>query len=440
MTSRMAAALFLLSIYLLPFSYAIKKQIGISDEFRWIDPTLLLSMVTAICCYKSIGMLVKRSRQFSVAVLLSLFFWLSAVVNLLGRPADSLYVALREPMRILLAVTFLACCLLFLRHERVRSAALRIFGLLTIFELLYGIYLLLIPIFSWIPAPTVLKSYAVDYLLRQTMSLGGVFRLPRMAGTFDEAPIFGLFMFGMFLVFHVCRREIPRARYRIYASAAFAGAMLSASTQIVGAFCGWLAVGLVARYLSVLRDFIAHRRSRRLAIVSLAFLTIVAVPAGTVAYCAIASKLDNYSSSRAVYGASVGERAWHAHVAFSLLGKSLETVALGVGPGRYGEFAAKLNSQFKENVTVQILPVDVLIACGVCGFALLLLWLLIVGVNTHAAHGAEGIAALIALLIADCFQANWVWEIVFIAIAFFSRRGRRYFGCRVGSDFGRRAA
>jgi hypothetical protein len=117
-----------------------------------------------------------------------------------------------------------------------------------------------------------------------------------------------------------------------------------------------------------------------------------------------------------INGGSVGERSFHLQYGWQLLGAHPAATLFGIGPGRYGEYAAD-TGDFPDSVNMQTSEMEILVEWGVAGLAVWIGLLGCVAFRIAHLHGVPGLGLLAALIIADSFQANWKHEAVFLAIA-----------------------
>jgi hypothetical protein len=113
---------------------------------------------------------------------------------------------------------------------------------------------------------------------------------------------------------------------------------------------------------------------------------------------------------------SVGEREFHLKYGLSLLEREPIAALLGIGPGRYGEYAAD-TGYFPATTTMQFAFPEILVEWGAVGLGIWLITLTAVALHIRKVHGFAGVCLLIGLLIADSFQANWKFEAVLLAVA-----------------------
>jgi len=116
-------------------------------------------------------------------------------------------------------------------------------------------------------------------------------------------------------------------------------------------------------------------------------------------------------------GTSISERWFHARYGFSLLVEQPASMVVGIGPGRYGDYAVR-TGYFPSTVTPQSLITEWAVGYGALGVLLIGLWLFRIGSHAVSGHGTLGTGILAALLVANMFQANWMWEAWFLALAF----------------------
>jgi hypothetical protein len=112
----------------------------------------------------------------------------------------------------------------------------------------------------------------------------------------------------------------------------------------------------------------------------------------------------------------VGERSFHLRYGWLILGAHPAATLFGIGPGRYGEYAAD-SGDFPDTVNMQTSEMEILVEWGVAGLAT---WLVLLGGLAWRAaqlHGLLGLGLVVALVIADSFQANWKHEAMFLAVA-----------------------
>jgi hypothetical protein len=95
----------------------------------------------------------------------------------------------------------------------------------------------------------------------------------------------------------------------------------------------------------------------------------------------------------------------------------------GIGPGRYGDYAVR-TGYFPSTVTTQFTIIDWVVEYGFLGLLLIGVWLFRIGSHALFGYGIFGAGALVAILIGNMFQANWMWEAWFLALAFLDASAR----------------
>jgi hypothetical protein len=402
MRSTCTTLLYVAAVALTPVSVASKYLLGATTS-TWIDPSLLLSLaalLTLLPCWEDF---LESELQLPMvaAGLLFLASLVSALSGLVLRPPESLYTVLREPLRLWLNLAWFITSVWFLRH---RPRVVLIGSIIAVsFALIAGIYLELAA-FRLVPAPELASSYARTYLIRQTLWFHG-FPLLRMGGLFFEAPPFGLFMFSQFVVLALLREGALLRRWSA-TSLVFAGfgLLFSLSDQVFIA----AAVGIFSG--------LSRLRKRWKVMPWIAVIALVVVCGFELEALAIKQVSSTNGIVSWINGGSVGERDFHVRYGLSLLGEHPAAAFFGVGPGRYGEYAAD-TGDFPSTVNVQTSEMEILVEWGALGLAL---WLLLFGsfaARGFQAYGVLGLGFVVGLLIADSFQANWKHEAVFLALA-----------------------
>jgi hypothetical protein len=413
MSRRLATLFYAGALALTPVSVACKFLLGTTDV-TWIDPSLLLSLLALLALVPHWEDFLQDELRPLVAgaAVLTLASIAGAFSGMLLRPPSSLYTVLREPLRLWLNLGWLVASAWFIKYRPRVVLAGAIVAVM--FGLGAGIYLELAA-FHLAPAPALVAAYARAYLARQTLWFNG-FPLLRMGSLFFEAPPFGLFMFSMFVVL---RRLQGSVRARKWSTAglfaAALGVLFSLSDQVllagaVGVFSG-----------------LPHMARRRPAVAwSLAILLTLLVFAFELQSFDVKQTSSNTGVVTRINGGSVGERSFHLQYGWSLLGAHPAASIFGIGPGRYGEYAAD-SGDFPDSVNMQTSEMEILVEWGVAGLAL---WIGLIGYLAFRIvqlHGVPGLGLLSALIIADSFQANWKHEAVFLAIAALSiTPGARY--------------
>jgi hypothetical protein len=118
---------------------------------------------------------------------------------------------------------------------------------------------------------------------------------------------------------------------------------------------------------------------------------------------------------------SIGQRNFHLSYGLGLLQEPRATL-LGIGPGRYGEYVAG-TGLFTDTTTMQYTLPEILVEWGVVGLAVWLGVIAAVAIAVWRVGGPAGLAMLLALFVADSFQASWEQEALFLAIAALCSQG-----------------
>jgi hypothetical protein len=402
MSLRVATILYSVAVVAIPISVASKFLLGVSGT-TWIDPTLVLALAALLALIPQWGDFLTGDLRLVVAGTALVFFGslICALSGGLLRPPSSLYVVLREPLRLWLNLCWFLVSCWFLMHK---PRVILISSIIAVaFGLGAGVYLHLAA-FGVAPAPALVVSYIRSYLLRQTLWFNG-FPIPRMGGLFFESPPFGLFMFSMLVVLS-CTREVGRYRKWTACGLTFAvlGMLFSLADQV-------LVAGTVGLF-SWLPDL--GKRHPRITW-PLAITAIFAVCAFELQTIAVKQNSSTTGIVSRINGSSVGERDFHARYGLSLLQIHPAATLFGLGPGRYGEYASE-TGDFPDSVNMQTSELEILVEWGVLGFAAWVALLACITARVWQVRGVLGLGLLLGLIIADSFQANWKYEAVFLAV------------------------
>jgi len=400
---RIATLLYSIAIAAIPISVASKFLLGLTGT-TWIDPTLLLALAALLALFPRWGDFFKGDLRLVAAgtAVLFLVTLVCAVSGVLLRPPSSLYAALREPIRLWLNLCwFLVSCWFLIYKPRV---ILRCSIFAVAFGLAAGVYLYLVALGS-APAPRPVISYTRAYFIRQTIWLNG-FPIPRMGGLFFEAPPFGLFMFSMLIVLSFTRQAGRHPKWTACGiTFAALGMLLSLADQV-------LLAGTVGLFSSL-----PNLGKKRPGIVwPLAIAATVAIFAFEFQSISEKGVSSTTGIVTRINGSSVGERSFHLHYGLSLLQAEPAATLLGIGPGRYGEYASETGF-FADTVNMQTSEVELLVEWGAIGLAAWAALLACVMARAWEVHGVLGLGLVLGLILADSFQANWKHEAVFLAIA-----------------------
>lgn len=392
----------------MPFSRVVK----LVDDPRisWIDPTLMLSLLAFVLVMAEI-----RPRTGAVLIVIA---FLSAGVGLLlhkvdvDRPHSGWYIIVRDPLELTLSLIWFWVCVRYFVKDGTR--AVRWLAASVICELAIAIYLYF-AMFGLLPAPGPVETYLRDYLPRQvlTATFAGV---PRMAGTYYESPMFGLFMLTSLVVLVLALRQQRSAgagtallRAAVIASAV--GAIASLSGQTILAAVVFL---LIASSGKLWRTKLARSVSFAVAL----GLCVYGIQElyGRVEY-------EQTETSGIVEGRSIGEREFHTLYAVRILGDEPIALFTGVGPGRYGDYAAETH-RFPSSVVPAVTPVEWLVGYGVFGLFAICLWLWKIGRQAWCAFGRIGVGAFAALLVVNAVQSSsWLWDPWFMSLAYLYAAG-----------------
>lgn len=399
-----ASVFYALALLTLPAGSACKMLLGLPDML-WIDPTLIFAALAFVALapdWREADLSGMSGATAAVTALTLLCVACAAFGSFLRPPAE-LYDVLREPERLVLTMIWLLTSCWFLR---VRPAfVVKYAAIAAVLGLIAGLYIYLVA-FGLIPASGTALAYSRRYMILQAIWYNGML-LPRMGGFFVEAPPFGLFMLALGIVFWVAYRAGIRSKMLL------AAAIISAIGVIVS-FAGQALLGACI----CVPAMVLSSRTRRAWVkplvlaVTIGILTIAAwqtlIEKGVSA--ATGTATSNISQN------SVGERNFHLNYGLSLLEREPLAVVMGIGPGRYGEYAAD-TGYFPSTATMQFSFPEILVEWGVIGLGIWLIILTAVALHVRKVHAVAGVCLLIGLLVADSFQANWKSEAVLLAIA-----------------------
>lgn len=407
--------LFALAVVAIPLSSGTKFLLGMPD-LTWVNPTLALgAVVYALLRQRPVEML---SAGLLALVLVGMS--LGSVLVVFGHAGTvGAYGVLREPIRLALSLVWFWTCISFVRREK--AFVVRCLATSSLVQLGVAAYLWLGTV-GWRNLPEPAYAYVREYAARQSLWFGDL-AIPRLAGTFIESPPFGLFMFSCFVVLTIARYEERMGGRLVYLGwiASLVGALGSLSDQVL--------LGLVV-FLSSWVLFHIPRQRLPAAWVLYGLMLVVATP---YVVDRLGAKVKEAEPGYAeVYGRSAGERVFHVRYAAGLLARQPEFLPLGIGPGQYGSYAAE-TGLFPDTVTMQTTAAEWLVEYGLLGLLWIAVWMSAIAGRAHASFGYVGTGALLALLIANGFQANWKWESWFLALAYLYVGERRRTG-RAGTD------
>lgn len=387
------------AIVLIPATYAVKDAFGLSATIvHWVDPTLILTI--------PIILLARPAFRPISSSLLALYCWVAAIIGAALLAPPDIYTELREPFRLTLCITwFWACCHFCRRRE---DLVLRWLAVSVAIQLALGALLELVALGWWTRwVPPTLEYYEKLYLYRQSIWAGGHI-IPRMGGTFIESPPFGLFMFSALSVFVAARliRGLRAPSIKLGILASVAGLIASLSDQILVAFVVMVAGALLS-----------SKRLKKSVATAAALALLASALIAPIALRLVAKAKKLSAPSELVLGQSASERVFHAKYSLKILSNQPISILFGVGPGRYGQYAARTGI-FPPTVVPQVTPVAWLIGYGLLGTLIFAAFLMSV-LRPRLRPGRPLRAwLLLSLLLANGFQANWKWEGWFLALAY----------------------
>lgn len=395
---RLADFLFAIAVVSLPLSYAVKNILGYT-EATWVDPTLILGTFVFLL----VGWQFRRRPGWPLIALAGASGTLGWLLHKVepGHGHAEWFVVATDPVSLALCLIWFWVCVIY--FTRKRRFVMRWLATGVIAELVIAVYLYL-AMLRLVPAPSFTNKFLETYLVNQAIWLAGL-PIPRMGGTFQEAPIFGLYMLSCFAILAAewmrCGRRSDKL-VRLGTIAAAVGIVASLSDQTLAALGVFLAL---ASY-----QYTSAKWTRRATTVVLASVLSFYVVHTTFAR-------ERSESAVSVYGESVGERAFHAEYALRILSREPAALFLGIGPGRYGDYAFS-TGMFPSTVTPQVTPVEWLVGYGIFGSCAICFWLYEIADRARRFLGVLGMAVFCSLLLADMFQSRWFWEAWFTALAY----------------------
>lgn len=398
-----ASFFYALALLSLPIGSATKLLLG-REDMVWIDPTLMFSafaFAALVFSWSEIETAWLSGIIKTVALLITLCL-ASAGMGLLLRPAPELYNVLREPERVALTMIWLVTSCWFLRFKPAFVA--KFAAMAALIGLASGLYVYMAAL-GLIPSPDSAVMYSRRYLILQAVWYQGML-VPRMGGLFVEAPPFGLFMFALGTVFWVVLRAGIRSRLIL-------GASVVSILGVIASFAGQVLLGAsICLSAMVLSHKVRQGWIKPAAIAVIAAVLVVGGWQSLVAKGIAA----NSTRTTNIDGDSVGERDFHLNYGFSLLGNQPLAVFLGIGPGRYGEYAAE-TGYFADTTTMQFTPLELLVEWGIVGLSAWTILAIATSLRVYRNYAYTGVFILGGLLIANSFQASWKSEAFFLAVA-----------------------
>jgi hypothetical protein len=408
MNVRVATVLYAIAVAAIPIGVASKFLLGITSAL-WIDPTLLLALAALLALFPRWGDFLTGGLRLALIGAAALFF-LSLVCTLSGvllRPPSSLYIPLREPLRLWLNLCWFLLGCWFLAYK---PRVILVCSIVAVtFGLAAGVYLHLAAI-GVAPAPASVISYTRAYFFRQAIWFNGI-PIPRMGGLFFESPPFGLFMFSMLIVLSFTRDKGYHPGWTACGiTFAVLGMLFSLADQV-----------LIAGTVGLLASLPHLAKSRPRIMRPLLTVTTIAICAFLVHSLSVKRISSTNDMVTEINGGSVGERSFHFRYGVSLLQAHPAATIFGIGPGRYGEYASETGA-FPDSVNVQTSELELLVEWGVIGLAAWVALLACLAAREWEIYGILGLGLLLGIIIADSFQANWKHEAAFLAIAALCRR------------------
>lgn len=393
---KIAKILFGVSLILMPLSYGTKMALNI--DALWINPALIFGLLVFMLLQCPLG----GKPVFFV-------FISSAISALIGglcfspdkSSIDGLYTIFREPIRLWLNIALFSVVLYYYRRDS--FYVIKMIAISIAIQFVVSLYIVLSVVgIAYLPAP--INTYFVEAAQRQVVWFGNA-AIPRLVGTFWESPPYGLFMFTGFSIILLYINQSKQKKYPlIFASGCgFLGTIGSLADQVL---LGMLAFFIAHFFLNAIK---AKRILRGVIIAILLFVSAFYV-ADRIIF-----KLQEAQDSTNIYS-SAGERIYHSQLVMNILEDSPYLLLTGIGPGRYGEYAARYGS-FPDSVTVQFTLMEWIGEYGFMGLGAMLIFVFDCYRKAIANYGISGGATWIGIMLANMFQSNWKWEIWFVAMA-----------------------
>lgn len=391
------------AVLLLPLSYAVKFQLG-KPGITWIDPSLLIGTVLAGVLVATnvsrVGRVIRHALHWdSPALWIACFVAVYCLSTLIRwSPSVGTYDNLREVTRLILSLNLAFSIYAVALETRARRTLYWAFAASTVIEFTYALYL--VAVHYWgLPIWPAGRAYVADYVGRQSYFAGSHY-WPRLGGSFVESPIFGLYMLSAIAVGAVALREHQRLQGWVLCTIGATGAIAALADQVLFG----LALGTIVFLVASKRGVWIRALG-----VGLAVLVISVGAASTINKISVAQ-------TGPVYGTSAGERWWHLRFGWRLVSGQLEYAVIGVGPGRYGTYAARAAEEFPDTVTPQSLG-EILFETGSAGTLLALLAVGSIALSAMRRQGLFGLGFLVMLVVGVSLQSNWKFEALFVAVA-----------------------
>jgi len=393
------------AVIFFPATYAVKFLFGL--EMTWVDPAFIAGALALIVyVVRTRGRLAFRRDERGIAVSGAVFlgvYCLGGIVSLLrytgthSTISPTTYACLRDPAWLAFCMALFYLVLLAVNDQRFYLSILKLFVWVGIGEFLLAAYMVIALAKGWY-LPSEWAGYMEAYYWRQAVYQGG-FVVPRLGGTFVEAPIYGLFMLCSLASNLLLLRLSSVRLYRVTRLILLFGTIASLSDQVL--------LGLAALPVIVyLPNAFEHARRRPLALAGgLAATLVLATWLGISIQRKSVSEMHNYRAG----GQSIADRVYHTVYGLGWLEKH---PFLGIGPGLYGYYAEKTGI-FPHTATVMATVPEILIETGPIGLASFLLFVVVLGRWLWRKRDGLGLGVVFSLLIASSLQSNWRWGFVY---------------------------
>lgn len=395
--------LYALAVVLIPFGFGVKEMFGLH---YWLEPTLLLALV--------IFLLWPARPLPLVSVVIVAFAVFGAYIGTIYLPplysdVVSLYWIFKEPLRLLLCMMLFWISVRFFVKDL--QFAIRWLALSVLVQLVLAAYLLA-AVLGILPVPQFLDRFVAMHQAAQWITVANR-SVPRVCGTFFEAPPFGLFMFcALVLLALAYFRDGLKTRLVFWGT-------LGALVGLLGSLSEQVFLGVLPLLAGLL---LSSKRGRASVRVAFAVLLLALIPFASSELMVRVQQAEveqaGVEQGGAVQVGSGYERIFHARFAMEVLSENPWHWLTGMGPGRYGEYAEQVGP-FSNTTTPQVTPISWLFGYGLPGTALIVAFLVLIGTNAIKRYGILlGGGALLGILVANLFQAGWKSEPFFLALAY----------------------
>lgn len=393
------------TVIFFPASYALKFILDL--ETTWVDPAFVTgALALAIYVIRRKGRIALTPGERRTATAAGVFLLVYCIAGLLALLryvctyhgiAPTTYACVRHPAWLALCVALFYLVLVAANDRRFYQSILRLFVWVGIGELLLALYTLAALARGWY-LPQTWAAYMEAYYWRQAVYQGGAI-IPRLGGTFLEAPIYGLFMLCALVSNLLLLRLGARRLYKVTLALLLLGTIGSLSDQVL--------LGLAALPVFVfLPGLVRHTRRRPLALVG---GMMVVIGLATWVGLSIHRKSQLESPQLRVGGQSMSERVYHAAYG---LDRAEEHPLIGIGPGMYGYYVEKTGF-FPHTATVMFTLPEILAETGVIGLASFLIFVSLTGWWLWRRRDGIGFGAFVSLLAASSLQSNWKWGFLY---------------------------